>query len=173
MWMDVNGSVYFGGQLLVGILCNVVQMMIMQIVGVELVNGLFVINGCVWSVIVSFFCWYIWIKIIYGSDGFVVGVGQNMVCVEVYCWVGEGVELFWQVLNVSGLVMIFNEQDGLDNVMFIWGGLFIVNDISISVQMMIYCVVIISFIEQIVMYIFGFFQQQFIMQSLLIILVEN
>ncbi len=173
MWMDANGSAYFGGQLSAGILRNAVQTTTTQTVGVELVNGPFATNGRVRSVTVSFSRRHIRTKTTYGSDGFVAGAGQNTARVEIYRRVGEGAESLWQVLNVSGSVMILNEQDGPDSATSTWGGSFTVNDTSTSAQTMTYRGVITSFTEQDVRHESGSFQQQSITQSLSIISVEN
>lgn len=175
MWMDANGSAYFGGQLSAGILRNAVQTTTTQTVGVELVNGPFATNGRVRSVTVSFSRRHIRTKTTYGSDGFVAGAGQNTARVEIYRRVGEGAESLWQVLNVSGSVMILNEQDGPDSATSTWGGSFTVNDTSTSTsaQTMTYRGVITSFTEQDVRHESGSFQQQSITQSLSIISVEN
>ncbi len=173
MWMDASGSAYFGGQLSAGILRNAVQTTTTQTVGVELVNGPFATNGRVRSVTVSFSRRHIRTKTTYGSDGFVAGAGQNTARVEIYRRVGEGAESLWQVLNVSGSVMILNEQDGPDNATSTWGGSFTVNDTSTSAQTMTYRAVITSFTEQTVSHTSGSFQQQSITQSLSIISVEN
>lgn len=173
MWMDANGSAYFGGQLSAGILRNAVQTTTTQTVGVELVNGPFATNGRVRSVTVSFSRRHVRTKTTYGSDGFVAGAGQNTARVEVYRRVGEGAESLWQVLNVSGSVVILNEQDGPDNATSTWGGSFTVNDTSTSAQTMTYRAVITSFTEQDVRHESGSFQQQSITQSLSIISVEN
>ncbi|MRE89907.1 hypothetical protein CEE61_03445 [Stenotrophomonas maltophilia] len=173
MWMDASGSAYFGGQLSAGILRNAVQTTTTQTVGVELVNGPFATNGRVRSVTVSFSRRHIRTKTTYGSDGFVAGAGQNTARVEIYRRVGEGAESLWQVLNVSGSVMILNEQDGPDSATSTWGGSFTVNDTSTSAQTMTYRAVITSFTEQGVRHESGSFQQQSITQSLSIISVEN
>lgn len=173
MWMDASGSAYFGGQLSAGILRNAVQTTTTQTVGVELVNGPFATNGRVRSVTVSFSRRHIRTKTTYGSDGFVAGAGQNTARVEIYRRVGEGAESLWQVLNVSGSVMILNEQDGPDSATSTWGGSFTVNDTSTSAQTMTYRAVITSFTEQTVSHTSGSFQQQSITQSLSIISVEN
>ncbi|SDK10671.1 hypothetical protein, partial [Stenotrophomonas pavanii] len=99
--------------------------------------------------------------------------GQNTARVEIYRRVGEGAESLWQVLNVSGSVMILNEQDGPDSATSTWGGSFTVNDTSTSAQTMTYRAVITSFTEQDVRHESGSFQQQSITQSLSIISVEN
>ncbi|MRG14331.1 hypothetical protein GIJ71_06300 [Stenotrophomonas sp. MY17] len=173
MWMDANGNAYFGGQLSAGILRNAVQTTTTQTVGVELVNGPFATNGRVRSVTVSFSRRHIRTKTTYGSDGFVAGAGQNTARVEIYRRVGEGAESLWQVLNVSGSVMILNEQDGPDSATSTWGGSFTINDTSTSAQTMTYRAVITSFTEQDVRHESGSFQQQSITQSLSIISVEN
>lgn len=173
MWMDANGSAYFGGQLSAGILRNAVQTTTTQTVGVELVNGPFATNGRVRSVTVSFSRRHIRTKTTYGSDGFVAGAGQNTARVEIYRRVGEGAESLWQVLNVSGSVMILNEPDGPDSATSTWGGSFTVNDTSTSAQTMTYRGVITSFTEQDIRHESGSFQQQSITQSLSIISVEN
>ncbi|MFB8832107.1 hypothetical protein ACE0DR_28655 [Azotobacter sp. CWF10] len=90
MWMDANGSAYFGGQLSAGILRNAVQTTTTQTVGVELVNGPFATNGRVRSVTVSFSRRHVRTKTTYGTDGFVAGGGQNTARVEIYRRVGEG-----------------------------------------------------------------------------------
>ncbi|MCV0219821.1 hypothetical protein [Stenotrophomonas sp. Ps181] len=173
MWMDANGSAYFGGQLSAGILRNAVQTTTTQTVGVELVNGPFATNGRVRSVTVSFSRRHVRTKTTYGTDGFVAGAGQNTARVEIYRRVGEGAESLWQVLNASGGVNILNETDGPDNAISDWGGSFTVNDTSPSAQTMTYRAVITSFTEQSVTHTSGSFQQQSITQSLSIISVEN
>lgn len=50
MWMDANGSAYFGGQLSAGVLRNAVQTTTTQTIGTELVNGPFATNGRVRTV---------------------------------------------------------------------------------------------------------------------------
>ncbi|MCU1196132.1 carbohydrate-binding protein [Stenotrophomonas maltophilia] len=173
IWMDANGSAYFGGQLSAGILRNAVQTTTTQTVGVELVNGPFATNGRVRSVTVSFSRRHVRTKTTYGTDGFVAGGGQNTARVEIYRRVGEGAESLWQVLNASGGVNILNETDGPDNAISDWGGSFTVNDTSTSAQTITYRAVITSFTEQAVSHTSGSFQQQSITQSLSIISVEN
>jgi hypothetical protein len=173
MWMDANGSAYFGGQLSAGILRNAVQTTTTQTIGTELVNGPFATNGRVRTVTVSFTRRHERVQTTLGPSGFVAGAGQNTARVDVYRKIGNNAESLWQVLNVGGSVNIMNEPDGADRAVSNWGGSFTVNDTSPSSETMQYRAVISGFTAQDVTHTSGTFQQQTITQSLAVISVEN
>ncbi|WP_223484750.1 hypothetical protein [Stenotrophomonas indicatrix] len=173
MWMDANGSAYFGGQLSAGILRNAVQTTTTQTIGTELVNGPFASNGRVRTVTVSFTRRHERVQTTLGPSGFVAGAGQNTARVDIYRKIGNNAESLWQVLNVGGSVNIMNEPDGADRAVSNWGGSFTVNDTSPSSETMQYRAVISGFTAQDVTHTSGTFQQQTITQSLAVISVEN
>jgi len=173
MWMDASGSAYFGGQLSAGILRNAIQTTTTQTIGTELVNGPFATNGRVRTVTVSFTRRHRRVATTLGPTGFVAGAGQNTARIDVYRKIGNGAESLWQVLNVSGSVIINNEPDGSDVADSNWGGSFTVNDTSPSSETMQYRAVISGFTAQDVTHTSGTFQQQTITQSLSTISVEN
>lgn len=173
MWMDANGSAYFGGQLSAGILRNAVQTTTTQTIGTELVNGPFATNGRVRTVTVSFTRRHERVQTTLGPSGFVAGAGQNTARVDIYRKIGNNAETLWQVLNVGGSVNIMNEPDGADRAVSNWGGSFTVNDTSPSSETMQYRAAISGFTAQDVTHTSGTFQQQTITQSLAVISVEN
>lgn len=173
MWMDANGSAYFGGQLSAGILRNAVQTTTTQTVGVELLNGPFATNGRVRNVTVSFSRRHTRRNTNMGSAGFVAGSGANTATVYVYRALGSNAESLWQVLNVGGNVDITNEFDGPDTAISAWGGSFTVNETTSSTETVKYRAVIVGFSEQAVTHTSGSFNQQDITQSLAIISVEQ
>lgn len=172
MWMDANGSAYFGGQLSAGVLRNAVQTTTTQTIGTELVNGPFATNGRVRTVTVSFTRRHERVQTSLGPSGFVAGAGQNTARVDIYRKVGNNAETLWQVLNVGGSVNIMNEPDTSDRAVSNWGGSFTVNDTSPSSETMQYRAVITGFTAQDVTHTSGTFQQQTITQSLSMISVE-
>lgn len=172
MWMDANGSAYFGGQLSAGVLRNAVQTTTTQTIGTELVNGPFATNGRVRTVTVSFTRRHERVCTTLGPSGFVAGAGQNTARVDIYRKVGNNAETLWQVLNVGGSVNIMNEPDTVDRAVSNWGGSFTVNDTSPSSETMQYRAVISGFTAQDVSHTSGTFQQQTITQSLSMISVE-
>lgn len=173
MWMDANGSAYFGGQLSAGVLRNAVQTTTTQTTGVELVNGPFATNGRVRNVTVSFSRVHGRRNTNAGPSGFVAGSGTNAATVYVYRTLGNGAEALWQVLNVGGNVDITNEPDGPDVAISSWGGSFTVNETTSSTETVRYRAVILAFSEQTVTHTSGSFNQQEITQSLSIISVEQ
>lgn len=172
MWMDANGSAYFGGQLSAGVLRNAVQTTTTQTIGTELVNGPFATNGRVRTVTVSFTRRHERVQTALGPSGFVAGGGQNTARVDIYRKIGNNAETLWQVLNVGGSVNIMNEPDTSDRAVSNWGGSFTVNDTSPSSETMQYRAVITGFTAQDVTHTSGTFQQQTITQSLSMISVE-
>jgi hypothetical protein len=173
MWMDANGSAYFGGQLSAGVLRNAVQTTTTQTVGAEVVNGPFATNGRARGVTVSFSRRHTRRNTNYGSSGFVAGAGANTAQVQIYRTLGNNAEQLWQVLNAGGSVDITNEFDGADTAISSWGGSFTVNETTSSTETIRYRAVIVGFTEQSVSHTSGSFNQQDIVQSLAIISVEQ
>lgn len=173
MWMDANGSAYFGGQLSAGTLKNAVQTTTTQVLGVELVNGPFATNGRVRNVTVSFSRRHVRRHTVQNNTGFVAGAGSQSGTVYIYRTLGNGAEQLWQVLNIGGNVDILNEFDGPDTATSMWGGSFTVNETTSSTQTVMYRAVIVAFSEQAITHQSGSFTQQEITQSLAIISVEQ
>lgn len=172
VWMDVNGSAYWGGSLAAGVLRNAVQTTTTNTVGSSVTTGIFSTNGRNKSVVVSFSRNHNRRYSAMGSTGFVAGGGANTCTVNIYRTINGQAEQFWQQFTAGGSVSIFNEWDGPDDATSYWAGSMTINDNADGSAQRSYRAEIVGFTSQDVSHSSGSFNQQTITQSLSIVSTE-
>ncbi|MBA0421337.1 hypothetical protein D7Y22_10215 [Stenotrophomonas maltophilia] len=172
VWMDVNGSAYWGGAIAAGIRRNAAQSTTTQTLGVSIVVGPFSTSGRNKNVVVSYQRTVTRRHGNMNSTGFVAGGGRNACAVNVYRKLGNNAEQFWTSFEASGGVMIMNERDGPDIATSRWAGSVTLND-SEGTQDRTYRAEIVGFSEQDVSHQSGSFTGQDISASLSLVSIEE
>lgn len=174
MWMDRNGSAYWGGALSAGVLKNAAQSTSIVTVGNSVLVGPFDTNGRNKQVVIGFNRVHTRIKDdSYGSSGFVAGAGQNSGIINLYRQIEGQSETLWQQVQITGGVDIVNEVDGPDRATSTWYASMTVNDNADGSTRRSYRAEVASFTEQIVSHSSGTFNKQTITQSLSVVSVEQ
>jgi hypothetical protein len=173
MWMDRDGSAYWGGAIAAGILRNAAQSTTTQTIGNSVLVGPFDTNGRNKQVVVGYNRRHTRISNAIGPDGFVAGGGSNSGVINLYRQLNGQNETLWQQIPISGRVDIFNEPDTSDRAVSYWSASVTLNDGSDGATRRSYRAEIVSYSEQSVTHQSGSFTSQTITQSLSIVSIEQ
>lgn len=173
MWMDRNGSAYWGGAIAAGILRNAAQSTSIVGVGNGVLVGPFDTNGRNKQVVVGFNRQHRRMKNAENAQGFVAGAGTNGGTINLYRQLDGQAETLWQQIPITGSVNIVNETDGPDTADSAWSASLTLNDNNNGTTRRSYRAEIVSFTEQTVTHQSGGFDSQTITQSLSIVSIEQ
>jgi len=173
MWMDRNGSAYWGGAIAAGVLRNAAQSTQIVTTGNSVLVGPFDTNGRNKQVVVGFNRQHRRMKNAQNAQGFVAGAGTNGGTINLYRQLDGQAETLWQQISITGSVNIVNETDGPDTADSAWSASLTLNDNANGTTRRSYRAEIVSFTEQTVSHQSGGFDSQTITQSLSIVSIEQ